>query len=239
MSYIAFPRTGLNVSERRARCEVGKAPEPELPGEPTHDAAAHAGNPRSDDGVLIQRTLDGDRAAFDALMERYVPIVLGYICGRAGRGPETEDLLQETFLTAYTKLRRLQRPDRFGPWLIAIARNKLMDARRREATRRRIDSRPAESNVNYSLRTESRMAEGTPAVSASFAETQGLAMEAIGQLNDSYRTVLFLRLIEELSPQEIAGRLGLRKGTVRVRLLRGLKKLRKLLAEKGISSPEK
>jgi RNA polymerase sigma-70 factor (ECF subfamily) len=81
--------------------------------------------------------------------------------------------------------------------------------------------------------------EDTPAVSASFSETQGRALEAIGQLNDSYRTVLYLRLIEELDPQEIAGRLGLRKGTVRVRLLRGLKKLRELLAGHGISSSEK
>ncbi len=218
---------------------MDKAGRAELRGDPTRDAVAHEKNPRADDGILIQRTLDGDRAAFDALMERYVPMVLGYLCAKTGHAPDTEDLLQETFLTAYAKLRRLKRPNRFGPWLITIARNKLMDARRREATWRRIANRPEQLNANGSLHTEPSTVEDTPAVSASFSETQGRALEAIGQLNDSYRTVLYLRLIEELDPQEIAGRLGLRKGTVRVRLLRGLKKLRELLAGHGISSSEK
>jgi RNA polymerase sigma-70 factor, ECF subfamily len=217
---------------------VDEAHQPELRGSPTLGAAAHEKRPQAHDSVLIQRTLDGDRAAFDALMERYVPIAMGYLCGKTGQGWDTEDLLQETFLTAYAKLHKLKRPERLGPWIITIAHNKLMDARRREATWWRIASRPDQSNVNRTLRTETRAVEETPAVSASFAETKGLVLKAIGQLGDSYRTVLYLRLIEELGPQEIAGRLGLKEGTARVRLLRGLKKLRKLLTIQGISPLE-
>jgi RNA polymerase sigma-70 factor (ECF subfamily) len=207
--------------------------------DPTFNVALQESDSKTDDRVLIQRTLDGDGEAFDALMERYVPVAMGYLCGRVAHLSDAEDLLQETFLTAYSSLQSLRRPDRFGPWLIAIARNKLTDARRREAARRRIGRRPNHMDAGFDPSAASRVVEETPAVSASFAETRQLVTETIGRLRDSYRMVLYLRLIEGLSPQEIAIRLGLKDGAVRVRLLRGLRKLRGLLVEQGIDASER
>ena len=60
-------------------------------------------------------------------------------------------------------------------------------------------------------------------------------MQSLGELKDTYRVVLYLRLVEELSYVEIAERLGLRDGTVRVRSRRGLNLLRKKLTVQGIT----
>ena len=177
--------------------------------------------------MLIERSLAGDSIAFDHLMQRYMPIVLGYLCGKAGSRDDAEDLAQETFLTAYSKLGRIRKRDRLGPWLIAIARNKWKDAVRRQVVRERTVAEVAHDEFGAS-----------PAESMSAEELDMLVMDAVGSLNDTYRTVVYLRLVEDLTPEEIAQRLGLKNSAARVRLFRGLQKLRVLLKKRGLEGPE-
>ncbi len=69
------------------------------------------------------------------------------------------------------------------------------------------------------------------------AETQNLVMDCLSKLGDKYRAILYMRLISEEPPNEIARRLGLKESTVRMRLLRGLKKLRESLEKREIMPP--
>lgn len=209
---------------------VDNVSQPESTDRPGFHAVDEQGLP--DDAKLIRESLEGGHAAFGILVRRYTPMVLAYLYGKTRNDPDAEDVLQETFETAYAKLPKLRRSDRFGPWLLAIARSRLADAQRRTLSWQRVRQSPEHVNRQQAA---SPPAE-TPDGSASFTEVQRVVLESIGQLSDSYRVVVYLRLVEELGPHDIAKRLGLKESAARVRLLRGLRRLRKHLEEKGIRS---
>lgn len=74
------------------------------------------------DGELVAATLGGDRAAFEALLDRHVDRVR--LLAARMLGPEdAEDVVQETLLQAFLGLDRLRNPDRFGSWLYGITLN--------------------------------------------------------------------------------------------------------------------
>src|SRR6516162_3621976 len=72
---------------------------------------------------LVQRCLDGDTGAFQALAERYYRPVSAFLCKRVQRLDVVEDLAQETFLAAFRSLRTGQSPRHFSSWLFGIAHN--------------------------------------------------------------------------------------------------------------------
>ena len=81
------------------------------------------------DAELVRRTLAGDRDAFAGLYDRYARLVRA-VAADAGPG-RGEDACQEAFLRAYRALGRLRDAERFGPWLVGIARRVTREARRR------------------------------------------------------------------------------------------------------------
>ncbi len=182
------------------------------------------------DAVLIEGVLNGDDSAFGVLMRRYSPLLLGYLCGRTNGMSDTEDLMQEIFLSAYRNLHTLRKRELFGPWLLRIARNRLFDHIRKLKSERGRGAQEVSVELdNVEARAAKMDTAADPMQEASYKETCDLVMQAIGKLNDKYRTILYMRLIGEEMPQEIARQLALKESTVRMRLSRGLKKLRKLL----------
>src|SRR5271170_339456 len=83
------------------------------------------------DGELIQRTGEGDRAAFDKLYRRYSRPVFGLALRRLGDRERAEDALQETFVSVWRSA-RMYSPERGpgAPWLYGIARNAIVDRAR-------------------------------------------------------------------------------------------------------------
>lgn len=176
------------------------------------------------DAELVKRVAAGETAQFATLMQRYAPIVLGYLYGRVRSEADREDLLQEVFLEAFRQIGRLRRPERFGPWLMRIARSKLLDYYRHKQRRSGHEAQIFGDGV-----AEADPVDPTPGPRDRLAESelQRRVRDAIGRMRDRYRTVLYLRLIAEEEPQAIARRLGLKESTVRMRLMRGLEQLRK------------
>lgn len=74
-----------------------------------------------DDAELVRRARGGDRWAFEAIFRRYVDGVLGLATRLLGRTGEADDVAQDTFATALTKLDRLSEPERLRSWLFGIA----------------------------------------------------------------------------------------------------------------------
>ncbi len=74
------------------------------------------------DADLVAQTLAGNREAFGRLYDRYARVVRAVVCGVTLDWPMVQDLAQETFLRAYRNLARLREPDRFGAWVVGIAR---------------------------------------------------------------------------------------------------------------------
>jgi RNA polymerase sigma-70 factor, ECF subfamily len=76
-----------------------------------------------DDAALVLRTLKGDHSAFGELYDQYAALVRAICHDNTQDYSQAQDLTQEVFLRAYAKLPMLKEPQRFGPWLVSIARN--------------------------------------------------------------------------------------------------------------------
>lgn len=159
------------------------------------------------DAELVRAAQNGDASSFALLYDRYSPVVHAILLGRLP-AVDADDVLQNVFITAMTKLRTLREPAAFAGWIAKIARNAAEDFRRRTHHTMQLD-------IEYAERAT--QAEATEAARA---------LEAIRKLPESYRETLMLRLVEGMSGAEIAERTGLTPGSVRVNLHRGMQLLR-------------
>lgn len=83
------------------------------------------------DAELVSRTLAGDREAFGRLYDRYARPVRAVAFGASRDAATIQDLTQESFLRAFRRLSTLRARDRFGAWLVGIARQVVREHRRR------------------------------------------------------------------------------------------------------------
>jgi RNA polymerase sigma-70 factor (ECF subfamily) len=161
---------------------------------------------------LVRRAKANDAGAFGELYERYAGFVHGILLAHVP--PEdASDLLHDVFLDAWRGIASLRQGASFSSWLASIARN-----------RTRMHWRKARSTVQLSAEIPSPDA-WTPEVSD--------ALTILRSLPETYREPLVLRFVEGLSGAEIADRLGLTHGSVRVYLHRGLAMLRERLGERA------
>lgn len=165
------------------------------------------------DEALVRAAQSGDRSAFGALYERYSRMVHGILLARVPR-PVAEDLLQDVFLQALPRLASLREVAKFGGWLAAIARNRANDYYRQ--------AKPVEE-WNEGVRETSGRAGGADVADGLFL------LEAVRSLPEAYRETLILRFVEGLTGPEIAEKTGLKHGSVRVNLYRGMQMLREKL----------
>lgn len=168
----------------------------------------------SDVATLVSAARDGDRGAFGTLYERYARFVHGVLVANADR-QEVPDLLQDVFFRALRQLHTLRDPAAFGGWLATMARN---EARMR----------------HRSARDTVELTDAMPATEASRTDDALCMDDVLGALHalpERYREPLTLRLVEQMSGEEIAAKLGLTHGTVRVYLHHGLRLLREQLGE--------
>jgi RNA polymerase sigma-70 factor, ECF subfamily len=167
----------------------------------------------ADDEALVRAAQGGDRAAFGLLYQRYVRMVHGILLARVP-GIAAEDLVHDVFLQALPKLGALRDASRFGGWLAAIARNCATDFYRRAKS----DSTSEE---------EQTAIENVEDPQGSVGVEDGIALlNAVRQLPEAYREPLMMRFVEGMSGPEIAARTGLKHGSVRVNLHRGMQMLR-------------
>ncbi len=165
-----------------------------------------------DEAALVRAATRGDRGAFAALHARWAGTVHGVLLAQV-RPAEAHDLVQDVFLKALRRLGDLRDESAFGPWLLAIARNRAKDFHRRPRP-------PEQLPDDVPGRTDGPAPEATE------------ALAAIQSLPEAYRETLILRLVEGLSGPEIARRCGLTPGSVRVNLHRGMKQLRERLSRR-------
>jgi len=167
--------------------------------------ARHAGD---DLAATIESVAAGDEDAFARLYRDYVRMVHAILLGRVPRR-DVDDLVQEVFVTAYTRIRELREPAAFGGWIAAIARHRAIDYLRH-------------------ARDQEVLPDDLPGGQAIEAETLAV-LDVVRKLPEAYRDTLLMRLVEGMSGAEIAERSGLTPASVRVNLHRGMKLLREHL----------
>jgi RNA polymerase sigma factor (sigma-70 family) len=179
------------------------------------------------EGPLLDRFLDGrDEVAFEALVARHGPMVLG-VCRRLLRDPDAvEDAFQATFLILVRKARTIRDRELLGHWLYGVARRVAVRARIQEALR---TARPSLSDLP-------EPADGaSPGLRAERDELRDVLDEELSRLPESFRAPIVLCHLEGLTHEQAAERLRWPVGTVRSRMARGRAKLRDRLARRGIA----
>jgi len=164
----------------------------------------------ADDERLIQQAAGGDRTAFGELYLRHARMVHAILLARVPPA-DAEDLVQDVFMAAMTRLAELRTAAAFRGWLGAIARRRAIDYFR--DGRRRAES---------SAETEYR------GLAAGGEDRALVTLDLVRHLPEAYRETLIMRLVEGMTGPEIARQTGLTPESVRVNLCRGMKMLREM-----------
>lgn len=173
------------------------------------------------DQQLIAAALGGDDGAFERIVRRYEPVVAATVVGMLGRCEEAEDVGQETFIHLYRSLGRFRGEASLKTYITRIAINlSLNELKRRKRNRKRIVEKPVEEFHNLEARNEG----------AGRRDTREMVRQAIEQLDEKFRSVVVLRLIDGYSTDETAKILDIPVGTALSRLARGQEKLRTILS---------
>lgn len=173
--------------------------------------------------TLIERSRHGDAEAFSRLIHRYEGRIFSlakHVC--AGLPAEAEDVYQETFLTAFKKIKGFRRKSNLGTWLYRIASNLCLMRRRRKKIEPFVSllDLPRDHDDESAQR---QFPDGLPSPeeAARRRELVEQVAGALGKLPVDYRLVLTLRDVEGLSNEETARILGLGMSAVKSRLHRG------------------
>lgn len=171
-----------------------------------------------DDTELLERSRQGDMAAFKLLVQRHEGQVAGVIKPILGNTPEAEDVGQEVFIRFYDSLNKFRGDSKLSTYLIRIAINlSLNELKRKKRT-----------NSHYATL---EAAEGVKGVDEMMDLKEHLHY-AFERLEPEFKAVATLRLIEGYSTEETAGILEIPLGTALSRLARAQQKLRISLSKK-------
>jgi len=166
------------------------------------------------DEHLLERSLQGDPAAFRELYDRHAGEVYGYARRIVGDGAAAEDVSQEVFLTVVRRGATFDRTRAFRPWLLTLVRNKSIDWLRARAKR-----------------PETKL-EGE-ALEALAGEAGEAVEVALARLPLAYRETLWLCDALGLTYVEAGAILGCDPGTIGSRISRGRKALREHFSRNG------
>ncbi|MCH8289909.1 bifunctional nuclease family protein [Candidatus Poribacteria bacterium] len=175
------------------------------------------------DAELVRQCKDGDRDAFNALIRRYQHAVYGLCYHFVGDFADAQDLTQETFVRVYLDLHQIQHVSKFSAWLRQVATRvcQMWLRRKRPQTQATIDE-TAESDL-VDQQTLS------PAEEAVTNEMRGFVAQAISHLSEAHRLAVTMYYIDGLSYREIGEFLDVPQTTIKNRLHRARKQLKKEL----------
>jgi len=189
---------------------------------------ARQGIVQDDDGILIEEALAGSQKAYTALMERHRPAIF-HIINKIVRNDETaSDLVQETFMKAFSALATYRSEYRFSTWLYKIAANASIDFLRKKRIQALSLDRPLETR-NGEVEIEVPDYSYHPERDLERKEQTFSIEEAIDSLPAKYREVIVYRHKDDKSYEEIADLLDIPVGTVKARIFRARELLKKKL----------
>jgi RNA polymerase sigma factor (sigma-70 family) len=180
------------------------------------------------DADLVGETLSGNRDAFGRIVTRYQSLICSLAYSATGSLGQSEDLAQETFITAWKHLGHLRERDKLRAWLCGIARNRINGFLRREGREPVRDAEPLEEvSENHSL-------EPLPPDYVMSREEEAILWRSLERIPEIYREPLVLFYREHQSVERVAEALELSEDAVHQRLSRG----RKMLQEQVLAFVE-
>jgi RNA polymerase sigma-70 factor, ECF subfamily len=180
------------------------------------------------DLLLVERTRGRDTRAFETLMRRYNRRLYRIARSILSNDGMAEEAVRAAYVRAFANLDRYEPAGKFGAWLARLAFNEALTLRRHSAGSTATSPAPAATQIPA---TEG---DGTPAVDGASREQLEAAIDALPEV---FRTVLVLRVVEDLSGVEVAVCLGLNETTVRTRLYRAQQRLKVDVARRLRAEP--
>ena len=174
------------------------------------------------DLLLVERTRGRDTRAFETLMRRYNRRLYRIARSILSSDEAAEEAVRAAYFRAFANLDRYEPAGKFGAWLARLAFNEALALRR------------------HSLGTQAGAPQQNSAGAADGADTVASKQQledAIDALPEVFRTVLVLRVVEDLSGVEVAVCLGLNETTVRTRLYRAQQRLKVDVARRLRAEP--
>ncbi len=193
--------------------------------------------PHSDED-LVELAKSGDDTAFPELVKRYSRRILRVARNITNHEEDSEDVLQETFMKAYTHLDSFQGNSKFYTWLVRIAMNESLMKLRKRKTGKLVSLDEQLNTGEDTIVREIAVWEGNPEDTYSQEELRDILDKTIASLPEGFRTVFTLRDVEELSTEETAEALELSIPAVKSRLLRARLQLREKLTRQFKSKGE-
>jgi RNA polymerase sigma-70 factor (ECF subfamily) len=166
------------------------------------------------DEILAGRAADGDTVAFEVIVRRHGPLMRAYAARMLGSTYESDDAVQETFVTAWRRLGELQEGAAVKSWLMRILSRRCID---------RIRARHEHDDVTE-LDAAAPAEQGPDHLAEVRTANEALG-RALDQLPPLQRRCWVLREAGQYSYEEIAQELGLPVSTVRGQLARGRRRL--------------
>lgn len=179
------------------------------------------------DQAIVQRASSGDEAAFELIMRRHNRTLFRAARGIVSDSAEAQDVVQEAYLRAFTRLDSFRAEAALGTWLTRIAVNAALDAMRSKGRIVYLEDQGATMETNPL--TEPASPNETPDALAQRGQLRGILESAITRLPPIYRSVFILRAVEELSVEDTADSLGVSTDVVKTRFLRARSLLRDTL----------
>ena len=181
------------------------------------------------DRVLVERTQGGDPTAFDELVRRYQPRLLGMLYNMTSNQTDAWDLAMETFEKAYSSIHSFRLDAEFYTWLYRIGFNLTVNFIKRNKHRNNLSLDDEDLDLQNRSEFIDGRAEGDAEKQARLSELKKKLNESLIKLSEEHRAVVTLFDIQGLSHAEISKIMSCKEETVRSRLFYAHKQLQKYL----------
>jgi len=183
---------------------------------------------------LLRRAKEGDLAASEELFTKYLKeskSIQGLLRRSLSNPDDREEMLHDIYLQLVSGSNAFRGEARLSTYVYQVARITIFQKFRRENTLKR-------GKIYRTIREPFELADGSqssPDYQYSMKEARQILLDLIGRLPAAYREALRLRVLEDLSYEEIAERTGLPINTVSTKIHKGKKLLAMILKEKGLT----
>lgn len=187
--------------------------------------------PPTEDIVLVQRSKEGDMAAYDQLVRRYQERVYATIYHMTANHEDANDLAQETFIKGYQALKSFKGDSGFYTWVYRIAVNKTINFLKQRKNKIHLSLNDIDFNAENDPDLVALVSDKTPRRDIALSELQEKLNVALLKLSEVHRLVVTLHDIQGLSHEEIGKIMDCNIGTVRSRLFYARQQLQAYLSD--------
>ncbi|NRF41523.1 RNA polymerase sigma factor [Pedobacter foliorum] len=185
------------------------------------NSASHTSTPTLSDEEIIKRVTQGEKHLYKNLIRKYNLRLYRIGMSIVNDDAEVEDIMQTTYLNAYSQLATFQNKSSFNTWLTRILINESLLHKKKSIKRNQLAMASEKEDLH----------NDTPLKNLMNKELKAILEKAVSNLPEKYRLVFVMREIEEMSTQETMDVLDLGESNVKIRLTRAKEMLRNELSD--------